>query len=99
MCQLAVPHKIFLQVSAIKFNEHHAHNHIGVYGPNLITTIEIGDLSDEEAIEYLLLHSLDNTIANQVISITGGCIVLLQHAVELLQANFTVAGITICCTT
>lgn len=60
-------------------------------------SVEMEDLSEQLAIQYLEKRGVAAKAASQVVDVTGGRLLQLMCAVEVLQAGGTSEGVQICC--
>ena len=62
------------------------------------TIVQIGDVSEEEALQYLKLRKIDDQLAAQVYSLVGGHVADLAAAAWRIETyNDTVQGTFIVC--
>jgi hypothetical protein len=54
--------------------------------------LEIGDVTEEEAHEYLKLRGVSPEDAKSVYSLVGGRMVLLKYATDTLTEGFLIEG-------
>src|SRR5580698_5439070 len=57
--------------------------------------MEIGDVGEEEALEYLKLREIDKELAAQVYELVGGRVIHLKYMADKIKRNGTLEGMYI----